>query len=105
MECVEKLTNSQTSEDLPYGIPGSSRVSGSQEEPIIISSEEDVKIKLESKKKTVSGNNTKKAGKRPVQSSSSSSDSSSSNLPFYLKRNDMPKELDETLRVNENINY
>lgn len=51
VECVEKLTNNLQglagNESLPYGIPGSSRTSGSQEEPIILSSDEDIKIKTE----------------------------------------------------------
>lgn len=137
---------------MPYGIPGPSQISGSQEEPVIISSDEDVRIKVEKSDTTVtseniSGNDTadkkgtkrkksagkkgtrreksadkkdskrkkpvsrKTKGKAPVQSSSSSSSSStdssgsesenSSNLPLYLKRDDMPKELDEALRVNK----
>lgn len=175
VECVEKLTNNLQgpagNESLPYGIPGSSRTSGSQEEPIILSSDEDIKIKTEESdiaatskkdkekrdtekvvsnkatesasdkttKKAVSGEATKKAkkavsgettrkakatkkavsnktkGKAPVRSSSSSSSSSndssssdssdSSSSPFYLKKDDMPRELREALRVNKNITY
>src|SRR5207249_5043838 len=77
-------------------------------------------------KKTVSSKDTKdknpkkaissKAkGKAPVRSSSSSSSSdgsssssnssslNSSRIPFYLKKNDMPKDLREALRVNKDI--
>lgn len=45
-ECVVKLLQSSES-SLPYGIPGPSRVSGSQEQPILLSSDEDIKIKTE----------------------------------------------------------
>jgi hypothetical protein len=47
---------------LPYGIPGPSQVSGSQEEPIILSSDEDIKIKTEKV--------TAKKAAAPVESSS-----------------------------------
>lgn len=143
-----------------YGIPGPSRV-GSQEQPIVISSDEGVKVKVELEvseksisdgredtkrkkaggvedrkkasgkkdvkrkkaggknvtRKNISNNGTTEAisdkakGKCPVQSSGSSTNSSSSesegssDLPLYLRRDDMPKELDEALRVNKDINY
>jgi len=63
-------------------------------------------------KKAISG---KAKGKAPVRSSSSSSSSdgsssssnssslNSSKIPFYLKKNDMPKDLREALRVNKDI--
>ena len=63
-------------------------------------------------KKAISG---KAKGKAPVRSSSSSSSSdgsssssnssslNSSKIPFYLKKNDMPKDLREVLRVNKDI--
>src|SRR2546430_11496273 len=63
-------------------------------------------------KKAISG---KAKGKAPVRSSSSSSSSDSSSsssnssslnsskIPFYLKKNDMPKDLREALRVNKDI--
>ena len=46
MECVEKIIQRRP-ESLPYGIAGPSRVSGSQEQPIILSSDENIKIKTE----------------------------------------------------------
>jgi hypothetical protein len=46
VECVEKIIQRRP-ESLPYGIAGPSRVSGSQEQPIILSSDEDIKIKTE----------------------------------------------------------
>jgi hypothetical protein len=115
---------------LPYGIPGPSRITdssltGSQEEPVIISSDDDVKIKVEKidtkksvgkKKGKTPVQSSRKKGKAPVQSSSSSSNSSSSSSSdssgsesenssnlVNLRRNDMPKELDEALRVNKDI--
>jgi len=46
VKCVEKIIQRRP-ESLPYGIAGPSRVSGSQEQPIILSSDEDIKIKTE----------------------------------------------------------
>jgi hypothetical protein len=65
--CVEKLIQGQTNNDEPYGVPGPSRVGGSQEEPIIIS-DDDITIKIETNIETIS-NADKKAkgkGKEPV---------------------------------------
>lgn len=54
-ECVEKILQGPGSSlPLPLGIPSSSRVSGSQEEPIILSSDEDIKVKTENSEETVS---------------------------------------------------
>lgn len=137
-ECLEKLTNnlqkSPSNESLPYGIPGSSRVPGSQEGPIILSSDEDIKIKVEKfatiatsemeidsskptkpTKKSDKSKHTKKPAnkplskrakeKAPVRTSSSSSSSDNSSVPFYFKKEDMPKSLREALRVNKDITY
>ncbi|PKK41941.1 hypothetical protein RhiirC2_804647 [Rhizophagus irregularis] len=113
-------------------MPGSSRTvssrgssqAGSQQEPILISLNEDITIKMEKSDTTVtsgisekgeesavtSATNEKYRGKVPVQSSSddsSDSDSSyssnSSNTSFYLTKSDMPKYLREALRVNKDI--
>ena len=133
-ECVEKLTsNLRKSESLPCGIPGSSRFPGSQEKPIILSSDEEIKIKVEKSatsemeidsskptkvtSKTLSKRAKEKAPVRTSSSSSSSdslsssddSDSQSSSdnpsVPFYFKKEDMPKSLREALRVNKDITY
>ena len=99
----EFIQRSESNESLPFRIPGSSRIPGSQEEPIILSSDEEVKIKVEksatsemeidsnktkaTKKvdknrrttKTASKTLSKRAkGKAPVRSSSSSSSSDNS---------------------------
>lgn len=103
-ECFKEfIQRSESNESLPYGIPGPSRFPGSQEEPIILSSDEEVKIKVEKSatsemeidsnetkatkkidkhkrtKKTASKTLSKRAKeKAPVRSSSSSSSSDNS---------------------------
>ena len=109
----EFVQRSESNESLPLGIPGPSRFPGSQEEPIILSSDEEVKIKVEKSatsemeidsnktkatkkidknkrtKKTASKTLSEKAkGKAPVRSSSSSDNSSSSDSPSSSSSSD-----------------
>ncbi|UZO19057.1 uncharacterized protein OCT59_010360 [Rhizophagus irregularis] len=105
-ESYEVLGSSQT-----VSSRGSSQA-GSQQEPILILSNENITIKMEKSDTAVTSGISKKEKpsaikqrKSPVQSSSddsSDSDSSyssnSSNTPFYLTKSDMPKDLREALR-------
>ncbi|RIA90692.1 hypothetical protein C1645_823070 [Glomus cerebriforme] len=111
-ECVKRLTNFQglaTNEDLPYGIPESSQVSCSQEEPIIINLDEDTE-------KTNSNKNTKEAEKRYQRKKANSnkfakrtiSDNNTTEAisdkakgKILVQSSNMPKELDEMLRINK----
>ncbi|RGB27965.1 hypothetical protein C1646_673586 [Rhizophagus diaphanus] len=125
-ECVEKLTNtlqrSPCNESLPYSIPGSSWVSSSQEEPIILSSDEDIKIKVEKfttnemevdsskltkptkkidknkyTKETASKMLSKRSKKKAsVQTSSSSSSSDNSSSSNSLSNSDSPSSSDDS---------
>lgn len=76
-ECVEKIlqkpvsslpANSLPANSLPYGIPGPS---GSQEEPIILSSDEEIKIKTEKVTEEEIGKSTKKGAKKGAKKAAS----------------------------------
>ena len=135
-ECVKEIiVNKKDKEVKVYGVPGSS---GSQEAPIVVSSDAEIKEekpddaatskkgkeKSRDKRKRSGETATKKKRKgkstkcdikgkgkaRAVSydsssSSSSSSDSNNSNkgfVPnFFFRKDDMPKHLRESLRVNK----